>query len=117
MVLKLSTRARRPGETYANLARVAFILDRPDEAITWARQAVDANPDNSSYSTMMIALAYARKGDQLEARKAAAEAVRLNPDLRLDIKNIAPWPGKEAAYRKYIETQYLPAWRLAGLPE
>lgn len=51
------------------------------------------------------------------AGKAAAEAVRLNPNLRLDIKDDIPWPGKEAAYRKYIETQYLPAWRFAGLPE
>ena len=54
---------------------------------------------------------------QLQARKAAAEAVRLNPRLRLDIADDTPWLGKEALYRKYIETKYLPAWRLAGLPE
>ena len=83
----------------------------------WARQAIDANPNNASTSQAMMALAYARKGDQTQARKAAAEAVRLNPSLRLDIKDDLPWPGKEAAYRKYIETQYLPAWRFAGLPE
>ena len=68
-------------------------------------------------SYFLLALAYARKGDQVQARKAAAEAVRVNPTLKLDIKDKVPWPGKEAAYRKYIETQYLPAWRLAGLPE
>ena len=77
---------------------------------------MDANP-NLSYSHMMMALAYARKGDQAQARKAAAEAIRLNPNLQLDIKDDLPWPGKEAEYRKYIETRYLPAWRLAGLPE
>jgi len=64
-----------------------------------------------------LALAHARMGDQAQARKAAAEALRLNPNLRLDIKGDTPWPGKEAAYRKYINMQYLPAWRLAGLPE
>ena len=117
MVLKLATNARRPGETYANLARVAFIEDRADEAIMWTQQAMDANPDNASSGHVMMALAYARNGDQTQARKAAAEALRINPHIRLDIKDDVPWPGKEAAYRKYIETQYLPAWRLAGLPE
>ena len=117
MALKLATRARRPGETYVGLARVAFVEDRADEAIMWAQQAMDANPNNGSSSQAMMALAYARKGDQTQARKAAAEAVRLNPNLRLAIKDEITWPGKEAAYRKYIDTQYLPAWRLAGLPE
>ena len=65
----------------------------------------------------MLALAYARLGDQVRASKAAAEALRINAQLRLNIKDDTPWPGKEAAYTKYIETQYLPAWRLAGLPE
>ena len=116
MALQFTNRARHPGETYLNLARVAFVQDRPDESITWLQQAMDANP-NLSYSHMMMALAYARKGDQAQARKAAAEAIRLNPNLQLDIKDDLPWPGKEAEYRKYIETRYLPAWRLAGLPE
>ena len=114
--LQFASPARRPTEAYLNLARVDFIQDRPDEAIMWAQQAIDANP-NLSYGHLMRALAYARKGDQTQARKAAAEAIRLNPSLRLDIKDDLPWPGKEAAYRKYIETQYLPAWRFAGLPE
>jgi len=117
MGLKLATNAPRPGEAYFNLARVAFIEDRMDEAIMWTQQAMDANPNRGFSGHTMMALAYARKGDQTQARKAAAEAVRLNPNLKLDIKDDTPWPGKEAAYRKYIDTQYLPAWRLAGLPE
>jgi len=114
--LQFASPARRPAETYAHLARVAFVQDRTDEAITLAQQSIDANPRfGTNHET--LALAYARRGDLVRARKAAAEAVRLFPNLQLDIKNRTPWPGKEAAYRKYIETQYLPAWRLAGLPE
>ena len=114
--LKLSSPARRPTETYANLSAVAFIEDRADEAIKWAQQAIDANME-WSFAHIMLALAYARLGDQVRASKAAAEALRINAQLRLNIKDDTPWPGKEAAYTKYIETQYLPAWRLAGLPE
>ena len=114
--LQFASPARRPAETYGLLARIAFVLDRPDEAISLAQRSIDANPSFSSINVTM-AQAYARKGDLARASNAAAEAVRLNPSLRLDIKDAVPWPGKEAAYRKYIETQYLPAWRLAGLPE
>ena len=112
--LQFASPARRPVETYNYLSRVAFVENQPDEAIKWAQQAIDANPE---WGRIALALAYASKGDQARARKAAAEVVRLNPQLRLNIKNNIPWPGKEAAYQKYVETQYRPAWRLAGLPE
>ena len=119
--LQFASPARRPAETYNFLAQVSFIEDRPDEAIKWAQQAMDANPNYGPNSNLGIALAYARKGDQARARKAAAEALRLNPNLRLDLRpeiiNSNAWPGKEAAYRKFIETKLAPAWRLAGLPE
>ena len=114
--LQFANPATPPAITYNNLAELSFIEDRPDEAIKWAQLALQTNP-NIVESYFLLALAYARKGDQVQARKAAAEAVRVNPTLKLDIKDKVPWPGKEAAYRKYIETQYLPAWRLAGLPE
>lgn len=114
--LQFASPVRRPTETYGVLSSVAFRENQPDEAIKWAQQAIDANPV-SSYSHLALALAYASKGDQVRARKAAAEAVRLNPTLKLDLKDDIPWPGKEAAYRKFIDTQLVPAWRLAGLPE
>ncbi len=55
--VKLANSARRPGETYANLARVAFIEDRADDAIMWTQQAMDANPNNGSSSHAMMAIA------------------------------------------------------------
>ena len=113
--LQFAFAARPPVLSYRNLSWASLILDQPDEAIAWAQKALTASPSAASYRT--LALAYALKGDEKQARKAAAEAVRLNPRLRLDIADDTPWLGKEAQYRKYIETKYLPAWRLAGLPE
>ena len=116
--LEFASHARPPVETYVNLAHLAFREDKPDDAIAWARKAIDANPGMPiAYATM--AQAHARKGDIALAKKAAAEAMRLDPNLRLanSNSNRGPWPGKEAAYAKFMETQYIPAWRAAGLPE
>ena len=113
--LQFASMAMPPALVYRNLSWASFMLDQPDEAIVWAQKAVTALPFAASHRA--LALAYALKGDQMQARKAAAEAVRLNPRLRLDIADDTPWLGKEVQYRKYIETKYLPAWRLAGLPE
>jgi len=114
--LQFASPARPLAVIYGNLAKVAFVEDRSDEAIRLAQQALQGNP-NFLYNHVTLALANARKGDQVQARKAAAEEVRLIPNLRLDPTGFTPWPGQEAAYRKYIDTRYLPAWRLAGLPE
>ena len=114
--MQLASPARPPGEALFLLSVVAFIEDRPDEVLQLAQKAIQVNPNNA-INHLYLALGYARKGDQVQARRAAADAVRINPNLKLSIKNETPWPGKEAAYLKYVETQYLPAWRLAGLPE
>ncbi|MBC7622619.1 MAG: hypothetical protein H7232_04445 [Aeromicrobium sp.] len=116
--LEFASHAQPPAETYNNLANLAFREDKLDDAITWAQKGIDANPSYSS-GHLLIALAYARKGQTEQAKKAAAEAVRIEPGLRLANQNSfpAPWPGKEAAFRKFMDTQFIPAWRLAGLPE
>ena len=116
--LEFASHARPPVETYMNLAHLAFREDKLDDAIVWARKGLDANPLlPTAYATM--AQAYARKGDIAQAKKAAAEAMRLDPNLRLGNNIIygGPWPGKEAVYAKFMETQFIPAWRAAGLPE
>jgi hypothetical protein len=78
---------------------------------------VAANP-NYYLCHEKLALAYAMQGNVALARACGAEASRLNSNLRLrNTKDNLPWPGKEAQYRTYFETQYLPAWRQAGLPE
>ncbi len=116
--LEFASHAKPPVETYQNLGHLAFREDKLDDAIAWAQKGVDANP-GSPAGHRTKALAYARKGQTEQAKKAAAEAVRLEPGLRLANHPVyyRPWPGKEAAYRKFMDTQLIPAWRLAGLPE
>ena len=114
--LQFASPVRPRPETYVSLSRIAFHEGNADQAITWGQKAVDQGPSLPS-CYQALALAYELKGDKVVARKVAAEAVRLNPRLWLNLVDNLPWPGKEAEYRKYIETRYLPAWRLAGLPE
>jgi tetratricopeptide (TPR) repeat protein len=116
--LEYASHARPPTETYNNLALLAFREDKLDDAIAWAQKAIDANPSDS-YGHLSTALAHARKGQTELAKKAAAEALRLEPGLRManQISFPKPWPGKEAAFRKFMDTQFIPAWRLAVLPE
>ena len=116
--LEYASQAKPPAETYFNLAHLAFREDKLDDAIALAQKGVDANPHVPS-GPVAKALAYARKGDVAQAKKAAAEAMRIDPGLRLANQWIfaKPWPGKEAAYHKFMDTQFIPAWRLAGLPE
>lgn len=115
--LRLAGHVRPPAEAYANLATATFMLGQADESISWAQKAVAANP-NYYLCHEKLALAYAMQGNVALARACGAEASRLNSNLRLsNTKDNLPWPGKEAQYRAYFETQYLPAWRQAGLPE
>ena len=114
--LQFASPARPPAEIYGLLSWAAFMLGRPDGAIEWAEKAVRTNPGRALYYSR-LALAHALKGDRTQATKAAAEAVRLQPKLILNLGDTVPWPGREKQYQEYIDTRYLPAWRLAGLPE
>lgn len=114
--LQFSSPARTPVETYRNLALSAFMRDKPDEAIQWAQKAVNGNPTSVTNHKQLV-LAFALKGDATRAHNAAAEALRLDPQLSLKTERRLPWPGKEQEYRRFIETKLEPAWRLAGLPE
>lgn len=114
--LLFSSPARAPIESYLNLSYSAFILDKPTESLEWARKAVDANP-TFARSYRQLALASALTGDVKRAQAAAVEAVRLKPGLSMKTELKIPWPGKEEAYRRFVETKLNPAWRLAGLPE
>ena len=116
--LEFASHARPPQETYVSLAWLAFREDKLDDAIAWSQKGIDANPVDS-VGHVMMAIICARKGDTAKAKKAAVEALRLEPEMRMATSIVfpRPWPGKEAAYRKFMDTQFIPAWRLAGLPE
>ena len=119
--IELAAHGRVPAESFFQFAHLAFREDKLDEAIAWAQKAMDANY-SASTGPAVKAIAYARKGgkdDLAQAKKYAAEAMRLDPDLRSTNPYMypKPWPGKEAEFRKFMDTQFLPAWRAAGLPE
>ncbi|MBL8513293.1 MAG: TIR domain-containing protein, partial [Betaproteobacteria bacterium] len=118
--LEVAAHGRPPAESYFQLAHLAFREDKWDEALAWTQKGYDANPGPSS-GPVLRALTYARKGDPVQAKRFAAEALLADPQLRLSNQGFVPvsrpWPGKEAEFKQFMDTQFIPAWRAAGLPE
>ena len=102
--------------TLQNLSRTTMTLGRLDEAVAWAQRGVEVDPESDGMHAQ-LATALAMRGDVPGARKAAATAVRINPKFDFRIDEDRPWPGRETAYRDYVETRLRPAVRLAGLPD
>jgi len=118
--LEVAAHGRPPAESYFQLAHLAFREGKWDDALAWTQKGVDVNPGISS-GPVLKALSYARKGDLEQAKRFAADAMRADPQLRLSNQTFVsisrPWPGKEAEFKNFMDTQFIPAWRAAGLPE
>ena len=102
-----------PAGVYQILSTVSRQEGRYDEAIDWAQKSVQANPD-IALARATLALAYAMKGDERSARVVTAELYKRFPGFKGQ-RSVAPWPGREAAHREYVESRLKPAARLAGL--
>ena len=92
-----------------------FALGDNDAAIEWLLKSSERNP-SISRTYALLAMAYANeKGRDAEARAAAAEVHRLDPNTKLSTFHYdrRAFP---AAYNQYFENQAPPAWRKAGLP-
>ena len=87
-----------------------------DEAIAWAQRGIVVDPENDGRRAQ-LAVALAMRGDVQDARKAASTALRINPKFDFGVDVDRPWPGRQAAYRDFIETRLCPAVLLAGLPD
>jgi hypothetical protein len=61
-------------------------------------------------------MAYALKGEDAQARAAAAEARRLDPSVTLSA-NRKDISSLTVGCKEYFESKVVPAWRKAGLPE
>lgn len=111
-----------PDDVYENMGEAAWQLGRYEEAITWFSMALEADPQRHR-RRVSLAISYALKGDEKNAREVAAAFMQLEPTFRwnpshsLITHDDLPWPGKEEAYRAFIETKLRPAVRLAGIPE
>jgi adenylate cyclase len=112
--ISLDPKSPRDG-FFLTLGRAYFMLGDYDAAIEWSLKSLERNPAYASAFTV-LAMAYALKKDGKRARAAVAELRRLEPDFRLTASQ-RPGASTPAAYRQYWENKYLPAWRLAGLPE
>lgn len=101
-----------PAETYFQLSKALRLLDRYDEAIGWASKAIDTNPERPGYWAS-LAISYAMKGDETQARAAAQGVLRRQPDYSVDMRG-PPWPGRESEWREYTEKRLRPAVLAAG---
>jgi tetratricopeptide (TPR) repeat protein len=96
--------------SFSGIASGHFTLGHFDEAITWARRAIAANP-HYMFGYVFLAASAAQLGDITEARKAIQAALRIRPDLTL--------AGKASAPMRFPERRalLLDGLRRAGLPE
>jgi adenylate cyclase len=94
----------------------ALALGHGEEAIEWARKAVDAHP-NFVWGYVELASAYALNGQLTEARTALATANRLRPGITVsDFKQDWTNPTQNAAGAALLERQ-VAGLRKAGMPE
>jgi class 3 adenylate cyclase/TolB-like protein/Flp pilus assembly protein TadD len=94
-----------------------FMLGDNDAAIAWLLKSLERNPAYSA-TYAYLAMACALKGEDAQARAAAAEARRLDAATRLSTFSInKPFSSSPAAYKEFFENKLVPAWRKAGLPE
>lgn len=104
-----------PANTFLNLAVTSLELGADDEAVDWAQRAIVVNPDGIG-ARAVLALAYAIKGDERAAHATAAELLRRHPSFQLPLPaGGTPWPGREVAYRDFVEKKFRPAAKVAGL--
>jgi len=105
-----------PNETTLhNMGRAYFDLGDNDASIEWHLKTLEVNPAHST-AYAYLAMAYMLKGDDAKARAATSNMRRGNPNFRLPVR-LKPVSSSPIAYKEYYERKFLPAWRMAGLPE
>jgi adenylate cyclase len=93
-----------------NLAYAYAFSENYEKAITLWNQCLERNPDYF-FAHLGLTLSYQLSGNETKAREAAAEVLRLKPNLTVSM--IAKGP----ATRNYDRERGLEALRKAGIPE
>lgn len=96
-----------------------LMLGENAEATKCFQNAIDVNP-KFARAYAFLSLALALQGDMEKSREARDAMIRLAPSMT--IANLpgnigAPKQSHPAIYREFWEKKFVPAWRLAGLPE
>jgi tetratricopeptide (TPR) repeat protein len=83
-----------PAFYLTNLASIYWLLGRYEEVIATEKRHLARNPDQLM-AYLNLAVSYSLLGQEAEARTAAAEVLRLNPDFSLEVAR--SWPYKDPA--------------------
>jgi TolB-like protein/Flp pilus assembly protein TadD len=114
--MRLSPRDPQLNQFELAASEAALALGRNEEAIDWARRAVDAHP-GFVWGYVELASAYAINGQLTEARMALAGASRLRPGMTIaDFKRDRNTPTENAAATALLERR-VAGLRKAGMPE
>jgi TolB-like protein/Tfp pilus assembly protein PilF len=98
-----------PGWYLHNLAIAYRNMDRYDEAIEWAKKAVDRHP-SSVLSHLALASCYSLAGREKEAQAEATQALRIDPKFSLErLAKTTPQKNQETKKR------FIDSLRKAGL--
>ena len=98
-----------PGWYLHNLAIAYRNMDRYDEAIGWAKKAVDRHP-SSVLSHLAMASCYSLAGREEEAQAEATQVLRINPKFSLErLAKTTPQKNQETKKR------FIDSLRKAGL--
>ena len=98
-----------------NMGRAYFMLGDNAAAVDWLQRSMERDallPEGHAY----LAMAYALKGDEANARAAAAHLRQIDSNFKL-LTWEKPGSSYPAAYRDWYEAKLIPASRKAGLPE
>jgi tetratricopeptide (TPR) repeat protein len=99
-----------------NMGRAYFMAGDYDTALLWLSRARQGIREPPRILWVYLAMTYAEKGDDANARAMTAELLRHSPDFRASQFD-APRPTHPAAYKEYFNNRFLPAARKAGIPE
>ena len=114
--LSLDPRGPRTAGSMNQLGLGHFLLGHDDLAIEWLEKARAEDP-KGLLTLSNLAVAYAKKGDLVNAKATTAELFRIAPNFRLSNSGYYPFPSSPEAYKKLWREVYMPAANKAGLPE
>ena len=107
---------RVPDGALLNMGAAQFMIGDDDAATEWLLRTLDKNTD-LTVTYALLAMAYARKGDHVRSRNAAATMLRADPNYKLSSFEMRKIEGFPSAYQEWWKVKLLPAWRLAHLAE
>jgi tetratricopeptide (TPR) repeat protein len=96
---------------FYNFGCAYWMLEQYEEAISICKKGLKRHPDDM-FIHMVLAVSYIETGNSEEARKSAAEVLRINPKITLSwLAKMLPWKNKTILNRWIVDL------RKAGLPE